>query len=274
MYMEVSRSGYYKWRKRKGTLNRYQVNQETAKGLILEIHKKHQTHGYRNIAKQIRLSTGWVISDLFIHRVCQRNGIRSQARKPKWEKPGSDHLKFPNIINGNWNTTKPFEKVVTDTTIIKSKYVTLEWTLFIDVFNNEIISYCLSPYRGGHNFKGHMTALERFLEEKIKRGYTSVETILHSDQGTVYASRAFQNAHKDYNIKRSMSRAKTPTDNPIIEALNGWMKDELYIDFDLNNTKDIPKTIADYVRYFNNERLAYSLKYKTPIQVKLELGFN
>ena len=118
-----------------------------------------------------------------------------------------------------------------------------------------------------------MTALNRFLEEKTKRGYTFVETILHSDQGTVYASRAFQNAHKQYNIKRSMSRAKTPTDNPVIEALNGWMKDELYIDFDLFNTKDIQKTIAEYVSYFNNERLAYRLKYKTPVQVKHELGF-
>jgi transposase InsO family protein len=271
--MEVSRSGYYKWRNRKGILNRYQVDQETAKGLILEIRKKHETFGYRSFANHIRNNTGWLISDYFIHRVCKRNGIRSQARKPKWEKPGSDNLKFPNIINGNWSTTRPFEKVVTDTTIIKNKYITLEWTLFIDVFNNEIISYCLSAYRGGHNFKGHMTALERFLEEKIKRGYTSVETILHSDQGTVYASRAFQNAHKDYNIKRSMSRAKTPTDNPIIEALNGWMKNELYIDFDLENTKDIPKVIAEYVKYFNHERLSYRLKYKTPIQVKTELGF-
>lgn len=118
-----------------------------------------------------------------------------------------------------------------------------------------------------------MKALELFIAEKIKRGYTSVETILHSDQGSVYASRAFQNAHQHYNIIRSMSRAKTLTDNPIIEALNGWMKNELYIDFDLQNTKDTAKMIADYVSYFNNERLAYRLKYKTPIQVKTELGF-
>ena len=118
-----------------------------------------------------------------------------------------------------------------------------------------------------------MKILELLTTEKIKRGYTSVETILHSDQGSVYASRAFQNAHKQYNIIRSMSRAKAPTDNPIIEALNGWMKNELYIDFNLRNTKDIPITIADYVTYFNNERLAYRLKYKTPIQVKHELGF-
>ena len=29
------------------------------------------------------------------------------------------------------------------------------------------------------------------------------------------------------------SREGTPTDNPIIEALNGWMKEELYLDFGL-----------------------------------------
>lgn len=31
--------------------------------------------------------------------------------------------------------------------------------------------------------------------------------------------------------------------------------------------------IENYVNYFNNERLAYSLKYKTPIQYRTELGF-
>jgi hypothetical protein len=51
------------------------------------------------------------------------------------------------------------------------------------------------------------------------------------------------------------------------------MKNELYIDFDLQNTEDIHKTIAEYVEYYNHERLSYRLKYKTPIQVKTELGF-
>ena len=51
------------------------------------------------------------------------------------------------------------------------------------------------------------------------------------------------------------------------------MKNELYIDFDLENTKDIAKVIAEYVEYFNHDRLSYRLKYKTPIQVKTELEF-
>lgn len=70
-----------------------------------------------------------------------------------------------------------------------------------------------------------------------------------------------------------MSRAGTPTDNPVNESLNGWIKEELFIDFDLKHCNDIPKMIQEYISYYNNERPVYSLKYKTPIQFKLELGF-
>lgn len=255
-------------------MNRYQSDRETIKEFVINHHKKHKTHGYGYMAQVIRDETGWLLSDWLVHKVCKSLGIRSQARKPLWKNPGKEHIEFPNIINNDWSTNRPFEKIVTDTTAIHNRYGMFEMTLFFDVFNNELLSYCVSPYRGGQNFKGHMKALKLFLNEKIKRGYTDTETILHSDQGTVYTSRAFNNAHKNYNIKRSMSRVATPTDNPIIEALNGWIKDELYKDFDLYNSKNVYKTIGEFFNYFNNERLSYSQNYKTPVQARLELGFN
>ena len=70
-----------------------------------------------------------------------------------------------------------------------------------------------------------------------------------------------------------MSRAGTPTDNPIIEALNGWIKEEMRIDFELKSVENIPSFIENYVHYFNNERLSYKLKYKTPVQYRIEQGF-
>lgn len=97
---------------------------------------------------------------------------------------------------------------------------------------------------------------------------------LHTDQGSVYSSEGFYQAHKDYtNIIRSMSRAGTPTDNPIIESLNGWIKEEMKIDFNLKSAEGIPSFIEKYVRYFNNERLSYKLNYKTPVQYRIEQGF-
>ena len=70
-----------------------------------------------------------------------------------------------------------------------------------------------------------------------------------------------------------MSRIGTPTDNPVIEALNGWIKEELVVDFGLQDAKDIPKLLNEYVDYYNNQRPAAALQYKSPVQFKLEQGF-
>ena len=51
-----------------------------------------------------------------------------------------------------------------------------------------------------------------------------------------------------------MSQGGTPTDNPIIEALNGWMKEELYLYFGLNEAENLPGLLNKYVYFFNNQR--------------------
>ena len=70
-----------------------------------------------------------------------------------------------------------------------------------------------------------------------------------------------------------MSRVGTPTDNPVIEALNGWIKEELMTDFDLAHAKNVQKLLDDYVFYYNYWRPAAALQYKSPVQFKLEQGF-
>ena len=70
-----------------------------------------------------------------------------------------------------------------------------------------------------------------------------------------------------------MSRVGTPTDNPVIEALNGWMKNELYLEFNLRSTDDLLGTLDRYVSFFNLERPAAALNYKSPVQFRLDQGF-
>ena len=42
--MDVNRSGYYKWRQRKGTLNRYEQNRIVLTELLQTAHEKHPSH--------------------------------------------------------------------------------------------------------------------------------------------------------------------------------------------------------------------------------------
>ena len=92
-------------------------------------------------------------------------------------------------------------------------------------------------------------------------------TIVHTDQGSVYASMAYNDLIKDENIQRSMSRAGTPTDNPVNESLNGWIKEELFMDFHLDDCRSreaIRDTIDRYVNFYNKQRPRYAIGYDTP----------
>lgn len=266
--MNVSRSGYYKWLKTKDILNNYQINRNDMCELVKDYHKKHPSWGYRHINRQIRVDIGWYVSDNFVHKCCKFLAIKSVVRNYKYIRPGEESIKYPNLVKGNWNVKKPLELIVTDMTCIKYRGDLYDTVLYMDAFNIEILSY---SYTKKHNsITPYYEGLDIILG-KIKG--INYPTTLHSDQGVVYSSAAFKNAHKDYNIIRSMSRAGTPTDNPKMESINGWIKDEIMNDWNIDSYDSFDEFIDEYIYYYNNKRLASSLNYKTPIQYKTELGF-
>ncbi len=65
---------------------------------------------------------------------------------------------------------------------------------------------------------------------------------------------------------------ETPTDNPIIESLNGWIKEEMRKEFNPHNVDNMPLFIENFVHYFNYERLSYKLNYKALVQYRIEQG--
>ena len=179
---------------------------------------------------------------------------------------------YPNLVMSSWKClSRPLEVVVSDMTCfyVKGKYY--ELTFYFDAFTKEILSYALATRRG--DSKQYYDGLNGVLK-LIKNEECTEPVILHTDQGSVYSSLSYNELISNYNIKRSMSRVGTPTDNPVNESLNGWIKEELILDFKLKESNDVEKTIKDYVHYYNNVRPAYSLKYKTPIQFKTELRLN
>ena len=271
--MGVSKSGYYKWKNRQGVLNRYEQDRQLLTKLLSEQHKKHPSHGYHMLADDVFQATGWIFSHNLAHKCCKYAGIQSKARKYRYKKKDDEeNVEFPNEVNGNWSATGPTQIVVSDMTVIKNKGRNWEWTLLVDTFNNEILAHQATPVQGDTKPYYHcLEALKKLAGKKNEE--QTPQVVLHTDQGSVYSSQAFRQAHEHYNILRSMSKVGTPTDNAIIEALNGWIKEELYLDFSLETAEDVPKLLDEYVYYFNNRRPAAALGYKSPVQYKTELGF-
>lgn len=130
----------------------------------------------------------------------------------------------------------------------------------------EILSWRLAERRGSR--EQYIGGLADIVE--MLKGHTE-PTIIHTDQGSVYASIAYNELIKDTNIVRSMSRAGKPTDNPVNESLNGWIKEELFMDFHIDNCRkreDVRNTLENYVRFYNEKRPCYAIGYDTPVNYR------
>ena len=138
----------------------------------------------------------------------------------------------------------------------------IEVTFYFDVFTKEILSYKVAERRGAR--EQYIDGLNDVIS--LLRG-TVEPVILHTDQGTVYASMTYNELIKDTNIIRSMSRVGKPTDNPVNEALNGCIKEELIIDFGIERCRekrDFQEVMERYVKFYNEQRPCFALGYDTP----------
>lgn len=74
---------------------------------------------------------------------------------------------------------EPFEKIVSDTTSFYFKGKKYDWTFYLDVFNNEIVGLDVRETMYGNGILNHKKAVENMLNNKIKRGYKDLDTIVH-----------------------------------------------------------------------------------------------
>lgn len=144
----INRSGFYKWKKRleqpSDRLKTFAANLM----LFKEYHSKYPSHGYRWLNAKIRLDTGLVMSDQYAHKICKSAGIVSVSKHYRYKKPGAPYRIYPNLLLTGLNITGPLQCVVSDMTAFYLKGIYYELTLFMDLWNNEILSYSLSTKKG------------------------------------------------------------------------------------------------------------------------------
>ena len=261
--MNVNRSSFYYWKKRLGNPSPRTIALIDNIRLFREYHLKYPSHGYRWLNAKIRLDTGLVLSDMYAYKCCKTAGIKSKAKHYKYKKPGDPGRVFPNLISSELNIDGPLQCIVSDMTAFYVKGIYYELTLYMDLWNNEIVSYALSAKRGDR--MTYISGLKDLLE--LKQQHPEYQMILHSDQGSVYASKAFNDLLPMY-VNRSMSRAGTPTDNAAMESINGWIKAELFMDFHVTGERPVSQEIDEYIVFFNEQRPAYTLDYLTPKQYR------
>ena len=263
--MCVSRSGYYKWKKR--DKSKRDIKREELIALVEAVHADHRSHGYRWTAAYIRLEYGYECSDNYIYKCFRFLGIKSETKHKVHYRKRKEKDKYPNLIFTTWETVdRPRQVIVSDMTAFKLWILYFEVTFYFDVFTKEILTYKVAARKGDRN--QYIDGLEDV--KNLLKSQTE-PVVLHTDQGSVYASMAYNELIKDTVIVRSMSRAGKPTDNPVNESINGWMKEELYMDFKIDECRcreEFMEVLEKYVDFYNKHRPCYALGYDTPVNYR------
>lgn len=255
----IPRSSYYKWTNKVETpqaLENHEISQ-----LILEYHLEWQgILGYRRMTLWINQRNHTHYNTKRIRRLMKLIGISSVIRrKRKGYVPSKPEITAENVLNRNFEATKPNEKWLTDVTEFKviGTHQKLYLSAIYDLFDRSIISYKL-----GHS--NNNTLVFKTYEEALKQN-PEAKPLLHSDRGFQYTNRVFQTLLKNQGISQSMSRVNRCIDNGPMEGFWGILKAEMYYLQQFKDMSLLIEAISQYIKKYNEERYQAKLKGLTPI---------
>lgn len=258
--LEVSRSGYYAWRKRPFS-QREMANQ----ALVAEIKKIHEqsreTYGILRIYFALQ-KLGHRCSRHRVARLMRQNGIRTRQKRSYKVTTQSNHC-LPvaeNKLNQQFQVSQPNEAWSSDITYIATAEGWLYLAVVMDLYSRRIIGWSMQP-----TLKRQLVlaALEMALQQR-QPGHGLVH---HSDRGSQYASFAYQALLARHLIEPSMSRRGNCYDNAPVESFFASLKKECVQTQVYQSRYQAKLALFDYIEvFYNRQRLHSSLGYYSPIE--------
>ena len=258
----LPRSTYYYQLKQLDKLDK----DKDLKAEIQSIFTEHRgNYGYRRMTLELR-NRGYMVNHKRVQRLMKVLDLSARIRrKRKYSSyQGEIGKKADNLIQRQFEATKPMEKCYTDVTefAIPASSQKLYLSPVLDGFNSEIIAYNLST---SPNLEQVKTMLEQAFTEKRYEN-----TILHSDQGWQYQHDSYHQFLEGKGIQASMSRKGNSPDNGMMESFFGILKSEMFYGYEksFESLNQLEQAIVDYIDYYNNKRIKVKLKGLSPVQYR------
>jgi putative transposase len=256
---EVSKAGYYKWRKNRSKRALRLEEDLLLKEHLLAIHKIHPYFGYKRMTRALSRE-GIMVNHKRVRRLMRELGIQSVIRKkrPFYGRRGS--VVFPNVLNREFCADHPFQKLVTDITYVRVGDTFAYLSAVLDLYNNEIVAWELSER---NDLELVLNTLKQ-LEEKP----FSKNALLHSDQGFQYTTKSYENQLKELKIQGSHSRRGNCHDNACIESFFSHLKTEKLYLVRPKTIKQAHQAIEEYIYFYNHSRFQEKLNGLSPIEYR------
>jgi transposase InsO family protein len=256
----VSRSGFYKWRCKKNH-SRLSENHEI-RLQIKAIHTQYPFYGYRRITAALHRS-GTFVNHKRVYRLMKTLGLQSTIRKKRRHFGRKGSTVFPNLLNRDFASAKPKQKLATDVTYLPVISGFLYLSAVQDLHNNEIVSYKIGKKNSLQLVLETLTPLKKTISEK---------TVLHSDQGFQYTSKHYKQRLEEMGLQGSHSRKGNCLDNACIESFFSHLKAEALPRKVTLSEKEMVTRVEEYIAFYNNERFQKKFGQLSPIEYREKLA--
>jgi transposase InsO family protein len=268
--MDVSRSGYYTWRRLLPS-QREQANQE----LVAAIRQVHQnsmkTYGSPRMHAELK-AQGYTCSLNRVARLMRLHNIQAEQRRRCKVTTQSEHAYpvAPNLLNREFDASHPNEKWAADITYIWTDEGWLYLAVVLDLFSRMVVGWAMdASLESG--------LVEQALRMALTRRCLGANLLHHSDQGSQYASLSFQALLADSSILASMSATGNCYDNAPVESFFATLKCELVNRRRYRTRAEAKLDIFWYIEaFYNRQRRHSSLDYLSPLayERQYELDLN
>ena len=263
MIAGINRSGYYRWLNKKKVVSEKLKEDSQVIKYIKKLYIKHYgRYGVERMTAALSEDYGIKLNHKKVYRLMSQNGYLSVIKMKKhYKKPGDPHPK-KNVLVRNFNTSCPFDKMVTDVTEYKIQGKKIYISAVKDIHTGMLEGFSVKNYQTRELIR---ESFKNILDKSLPEG-----TIIHSDQGTLYNNLMFQNELKDKNFIQSMSRKGTPIDNSPMESFFGCYKSEVLYNpiISIVSKVDFIRETWKFYNYYNNVRIQKRLGYLTPAEFK------
>ncbi len=196
-----------------------------------------------------------------IVRLMQQQKLVVRRKRHTARKTDSDHSfpVAPNILKRDFTAEVPNQKWMTDMTFIAASEGWLYLAGVLDAYLRKLVGWAMG--------KEHDARLVRqALQMALFQRELGAGLVHHSDRGSEYASKSYQDMLHQRGIQVSMSRKGDCYDNAMIESFWGTLKDE-GIGQTIYQTREEAKTaVFDSIEVFYNRKRKHSaLGYLSPV---------
>jgi len=266
--MDVSRQGYYAWKKRGRSARAEEDEELTAR--IVSINTRHEgRYGIDRIHGELARQ-GHRHSPKRVRRLARAAGLRCVHPRPykaTTVQAKTNPLGLVDLVDRAFVADGPDEIWYGDITYIHTITGWVYLATVIDGFSRKVVGWSVAK-----NMRTELVTDALTMAIRHRRPEPG-SVVFHSDRGSQYTSASFRDLCLSNGIIPSVGNTGICFDNAAAESFNATLKKELIHLHVWSGLKKVRQAVFEYIEsYYNRRRIQKNLGYLTPVEY--ECGFD